>query len=191
MFRNRKGYFSINVQTVSSDNLKILDIVARWPGSAHDQHIYDNSSLKRRFLNNEFGNALLVGDSGYTNTNHLITPLLNATTEVEELYNEAVIRTRNPVERQYGVWKRRFPVLATKLRLKLATSLKVIVATAILHNVAIEQREGEQPPDDPELQVNNIDFNLGWDEEPLGNALAEVTARDQLLDEYFPQLLYN
>ncbi|KAJ8980507.1 hypothetical protein NQ317_007927 [Molorchus minor] len=36
LFRNRKGYFSINVQTVASTNLRIMDVVARWPGSTHD-----------------------------------------------------------------------------------------------------------------------------------------------------------
>jgi hypothetical protein len=33
LFRNRKGYFSINVQAVYGPNLDILNIVARWPGS--------------------------------------------------------------------------------------------------------------------------------------------------------------
>ena len=43
LFRNRKGYFLINVQAVSGPDLKILNIVARWPGSVHDARIYDNS----------------------------------------------------------------------------------------------------------------------------------------------------
>ena len=94
LFRNRKGYFSINVQTVASANLKILDIVARWPGSCHDQTIFDNSAIKRRLENNEFGNnTLLVADSGYGNNMHVITPLIRPRTEVEEVYNEAGICT--------------------------------------------------------------------------------------------------
>jgi nuclease HARBI1 len=44
--RNRKGYFSINVQCVCDANLRIQDIVARWGGSTHDQTIFDNSFLK-------------------------------------------------------------------------------------------------------------------------------------------------
>ncbi|CAH2013455.1 unnamed protein product, partial [Acanthoscelides obtectus] len=155
LFRNRKGYFSINVQTISAPNLKILDITARWPGSQHDQIIFDNSSIKSRLERNEFGNSLLVADSGYANSMHVITPLLEARTQVQQLYNEAVTRTRNPVERQYGLWKRRFPVLSTGLRLKLQTTLTVIVATAVLHNIAIDQNE-EQPPDIPNLDENII-----------------------------------
>nr|XP_022908870.1 putative nuclease HARBI1 [Onthophagus taurus] len=183
-FRNRKGFFSLNVQTVSSVDLKILDIVACWPGSAHDQHIFDNSLLKQRFENNEFGNALLVGDSGYRNTKYLVTPLLNTRNRVEELYNESLIRTRNPVERQYGVWKRRFPVLALKLRLKLETAMTVIVATAVLHNIAINAKE-EIPPYDLGINVNTVEVdNLDIEDgELLGNA------RNQLLANYFPNLL--
>lgn len=45
-FRNRKGSFSISVQAVARYDLKILDLVARWPGSTHDSHIFDMSALK-------------------------------------------------------------------------------------------------------------------------------------------------
>ena len=55
-FRNRKSFFSINVQTVSDANRRIQSIVARWPGSAHDSTIFRHSRLRARFENNEFGN---------------------------------------------------------------------------------------------------------------------------------------
>ncbi|CAH1972339.1 unnamed protein product [Acanthoscelides obtectus] len=42
-FRKRKGHFSINVQVVADPNLLIRNIVARWPGSTHDQTILKNS----------------------------------------------------------------------------------------------------------------------------------------------------
>lgn len=89
LFRNRKGYFSINVQTVSDTNLKMLDIVARWPGSSHDQTVFDNSNINIRLSNNEFGNSLIVADSGYANTMKVITPLLEPHTDIEQLYNES------------------------------------------------------------------------------------------------------
>lgn len=92
MFRNRKGYFSINVQTVASADLKIQDIVACWPGSAHDQIVFDNSAVRRRLEKNEFGNtALLVAYCSYANTMHRITPFVQTQTEVQEVYNEAGI----------------------------------------------------------------------------------------------------
>lgn len=36
LFRNRKGYFSVNVQAICDSNYKFTNIVARWPGSTHD-----------------------------------------------------------------------------------------------------------------------------------------------------------
>ncbi|CAF4848234.1 unnamed protein product [Pieris macdunnoughi] len=70
-WRDRKSQFSFNVQTVVSAKLKILDIVVRWPGAAHDQTIFNNSFLKQRLINGEFGNLLIVGDKGYENTSYL------------------------------------------------------------------------------------------------------------------------
>jgi hypothetical protein len=61
IFRNRKKNFSFNVQTVSDANLKIFDIVAKWPGCVHDTTIFRNSRLCTRFENNEINNAVLVG----------------------------------------------------------------------------------------------------------------------------------
>lgn len=45
------------------------------------------------------------------------------------------IRTKNCIKRTFGVWKRRFPVLAYSLRFKLNVTLAIIVATALLHKV--------------------------------------------------------
>lgn len=64
-YRNRKNFFSINVQTICDANLKIQDIVARWPGSAHDSTIFNNSAIRGRFERAEMQNSLLVADSGY------------------------------------------------------------------------------------------------------------------------------
>lgn len=145
VFRNRKSYFSINTQVVCDYNLKAIDIVARWPGSVHDATIFEHSTLRRRFEQNEFNSGLLLGDGGYPVRNYLLTPLINPNTPAEECYNETQIRTRNIIERFFGVIKRRFPVLSLGMRLKLETVQDVIVATAVLHNLARNQNE-ENPP---------------------------------------------
>ncbi|KAK9696012.1 DDE superfamily endonuclease [Popillia japonica] len=131
IYRCRKGYFAINVQTVSDANLKIRNIVARWPGSCHDQTVFNNSMLKHECVQGRFNPYLLIGDSGYSLEPYLMTPLQHTETPAENLYNESIIRTRNVVERQYGVWKRRFPILSTGIKLKLETAMTVIVATAV------------------------------------------------------------
>jgi len=65
IFRNRKQFFSLNVQTVADPFLKIRDIVVRWPGSSHDSHIFRNSALCADLENRRFEESVLVGDSGY------------------------------------------------------------------------------------------------------------------------------
>lgn len=39
-FQYRKGYISIKVQIMSGPRCEILDIVARWPRSVHDNYIF-------------------------------------------------------------------------------------------------------------------------------------------------------
>ncbi|CAH2009244.1 unnamed protein product [Acanthoscelides obtectus] len=105
VFRNRKSYFSINTQIIGSFGLKIMDIVARWPGSVHDTTIFNDSNIRGRFENNEFSPYCLVGDGGYPCRVYLLTPLQDPQTLPQQRYNNAQIKTRNPVERLFGVWK--------------------------------------------------------------------------------------
>lgn len=98
-----KVFLSWNVQVICDSTLRIQDIVARWPGSSHNQTIFNNSAIRRKFETGEMGSKLLLGDSGYGVTKYLIPPLLHVVTDVEQLFNESQIRTRNPIERCFGV----------------------------------------------------------------------------------------
>ncbi|XP_033221185.1 putative nuclease HARBI1 [Belonocnema kinseyi] len=48
VFRNQKGYFSINGQTTCDSGMKFNSTVARWPGAIHDSTIFRNSRLCAR-----------------------------------------------------------------------------------------------------------------------------------------------
>jgi hypothetical protein len=143
VFRNRKDYFSINVQVIGDANLKIVDIVSRWPGSVHDTTIFNDSHIRARFENNEFSPYHLLGDSGYPCRGYLLTPILrpDPNNHPHNRYNRAQIATRNSVERLFGVWKRRFPCIAFGLRLKPRKVCKIIVATAVLHNMCLREND--------------------------------------------------
>jgi len=150
IFRNRKGFFSINVQLSCDSNNYITDVVARWPGSVHDSTIFDNSSL-RALLENNPVDGYLVGDGGYASRSYMLTPVFNATTAAERAFNTAHAAARNCIERTNGMLKRRFPCLKYGLRLHLNNILPVIVATVVLHNLAVLTRE-DDPEDDDELE---------------------------------------
>ena len=133
LFRNRKGYFSLNVQMACDSKLNILSLVVQWPGSVHDSRIFLNSSLCAKLEANEFS-GIILGDNGYPNKRYLLTPVINPQNESERRYNISHIATRNTIERMFGVLKRRFPCLRRCLKLKLQTNLAVVVAACTLHN---------------------------------------------------------
>ncbi|KAK5648057.1 hypothetical protein RI129_002949 [Pyrocoelia pectoralis] len=169
-FRNRKGFFSINVQAVCDANLRFIDIVGRWPGASHDSNIFDNSRIKAMFENGELPNGFLVSDSSYAVRTYLITPLLEPRTPAENLFNESQIRTRNVIERTFGVWKRRFPILSVGMRCRIPLTQAIIVATAILHNIARNENENLPPDDDVPIEANN--------EGIIENPAQPIAARD-------------
>jgi hypothetical protein len=191
VFRNRKGVFSVNVQNICDANLLFTNIVARWPGSTHDSHIFNSSRVRHEFESGNFGRSLLVADSGYACTNYLITPLESVNTPEENLFQESVVRTRNPIERCYGVWKRRFPVLSLGIRLNMDRVESVIVATAVLHNMCVKERE-DVPPVTEEVEAAIEALNI---QQPHhGNRRETVrdrnlVTRNNLIYGYFRSLL--
>lgn len=138
-----------------------------------------------KFETGRMGDSLLLGDSGYTQTNYVMTPLANPGTPAKNLYNESQIRSRNTVERSYGVWKRRFPILSLGMRIELDRIKTVIVATAVLNNIYIA--ENDIPPDDSEV----IPRILEYEEVPVEPANPVNVARKGIIIQYFQNLLNN
>ena len=85
LFRNRKGFFSINVQGICDANLNFTNIVARWYGSAHDSRVFENSNVFSELESGE-APAMLLGDSGYPLLPFLMTPLKKPTTNAEKRF---------------------------------------------------------------------------------------------------------
>ena len=100
--------------------------------------------------------GVLVGDSGYPLRPYLITPLLHPQTRAERRFNRAHCRSRVVVENLFGVWKRRFPCLQLVLRLEVEITLAVIVACAVLHNLACQMAAPlpqDEAPEQPYIPV--------------------------------------
>lgn len=158
LFRNRKSDFSVNVLAACDAEWKFTHVTARWYGSVHDSTMFEASQLRVSIESEQYPDGHLLGDSAFPCRKYLLTPVLQPTTEAERRYNVAHKRTRKTVEQAFGIWKRTFPAMAQGLRLKLSTSLAVIVATAVLHNIIIS--------------VRNEDFDFGEmdeEEEPHPN----------------------
>lgn len=181
-FRNRKGYFSYNVQAVCDANLCFTDIVARWPGSCHDSTIFNNSRIKTMFDRGLKPNQLIVADGGYACNNYTMTPLGNPLLRAERAYNAAQILTRNTIERCFGLYKRRFPVLCKAMSTNLNLCEDVIIATAVLHNIA-RRNSDEMPELTPEQHRNYL---LSIQNIPIDNAQpAQNMVRNNIIFNHF------
>lgn len=140
-----------------------------------------------------YGDAVLVGDNGYACRNYLIPPLDFVTTPEEQLFQESQVRTRNPIERCFGVWKRRFPVLALGIRLKADRLESVIVATAVLNNICTLENE-DVPPVTAELEAAIVALEtplaqLRGNVRPIDVEDPNTVTRYHLINRYFRSLL--
>ena len=87
-------------------------------------------------------------------------------------YNRRQIRTRNIVERTIGIWKRKFACLTTKLQYTPEKVGAMIVACAVLHNIAIDHKEPIDYDPDPLPVVV----------EPAHNSAFGVAARNAFIE---------
>ena len=136
MFWCRKQYYSINVQVVGNDKF-IYDLDVGWPGSTHDARVWSRSLAKRHIEQQK--RFLLAGDSGYPTSENLVKPYSTAESANDprkRLFNRRLSGLRTMMsECLYGVWKARFPILKN-LRTDFPLSQKIVVATAVLFNIA-------------------------------------------------------
>lgn len=116
LFRNRKGYHSLNVLVCCDSNMRINYANARFPGSVHDSAIWMTSQIRKYFVDNfstitNQGNVL-IGDSGFPLEPWLLVPYHNPDNGTKEFnYNDRIIRARNIIEKYFGVEKSRFRYL--------------------------------------------------------------------------------
>ncbi|XP_061193775.1 putative nuclease HARBI1 [Saccostrea echinata] len=107
VFVSRKGFHAINMQGIVTADLKFINIVCKYGGATHDAYILANSNIPET-MEQLPGGGWLLGDSGYPLRPWLMTPILSPQTQQQEKYNESHIKTRNCVERAFGVLKSRF-----------------------------------------------------------------------------------
>ncbi|XP_063885418.1 putative nuclease HARBI1 [Scylla paramamosain] len=171
LYVNRKRYHSINVQIVFDAKYRILDVLARWPGSVHDARILDESGLKALFEQNYVpAGCYLLGDSGYPCKEWLLTPYLNPLAGVQTNYNTAHKRTRCVVERGIGQLKRQFHVLHGEVRLSPEKTCKIVYVCALLHNMCKQFNIPVPINEEDELFHDAAEGDVGADEEEPGEA---------------------
>ena len=166
IFRNRKGFFSINVQAVCDTDLRFMDVVCQWPGSVHDSRIFANSRLKLS-LDSGLIRGRLLGDAGYPLLPYLIVPYpTQNSTPQQRRFNHAHSRARMAIEKSFGVLKRRFPGLKNEIRLTDPTEIcKLIHSSFILHNMCILHNDEDDFDDIADVEEGLVDDRAHADEQ--------------------------
>lgn len=140
-YMNQNNFLSLKIQIVCDATSKIENIVARWPGAAQEAAIFCNSKLCKHFEDGEMRENIILGDCAYPLRKYLLTPIDKATSAAKVRYNDALVRTRNTFSTTCDLWKRRFPILINGFAGSNEWIQCVVVATAVLHNIACNMGE--------------------------------------------------
>lgn len=179
-YRCRKGFFSLNVQGICDSDMKFTNIVASWPGSVHDDTIFENSHVCNILEQGNYNGFYLLGDSDYQCRENLLTPIPEPKNEKERNYNASHAKTRNCVERAFSILKRRFACLSIPLRTKLTNSKRIVMACVVLHNIAVSRKV--ELLDDEVLPQENIELIRG---EEIIEEVGVTQGRDSVVQRWF------
>ena len=111
LFVNRHQRHSINIQAVCNTNMEFIDVVAKFPGSAHDAFIFSQSELGQRLTASDGRDGYLLGDSGYPLRRWMMVPFSQPEAEGNRertSFNSIHCGCRALVERSFGILKSRF-----------------------------------------------------------------------------------
>ncbi|XP_065643973.1 putative nuclease HARBI1 [Hydra vulgaris] len=158
---NRHHVHSINAMAVCGPDTSIFYASTNSPGRWHDAHVLRNCNLWNKFEIGElpFNGAVILADSAYPCREWLIPPFPGDPDGAQKRFNIAQRKTRNIIERCFGIVKNRFYALKTGIRLhKVEDASKLIMCGFVIHNLCI--RHGDNGNDFEEREEEQADENL-------------------------------
>lgn len=144
---HRKGGWAVHCLIICDDETHILDFLAGWPASVHDNRVWSNTEACKNY--HIFFSRLqyLLADSAFTSGVHCISAFkklrgVNTLPEDQELFNTLLARARIKVEHCIGLLKNRFPCLRNlRTKIKDVASMKNIIdkirVCIVLHNMLV------------------------------------------------------
>lgn len=136
-------YFSMTILTsntcsqIVDHTYRILNINAKFPGSAHDSYIW-RMCAAREHLQNVYrdNNEWILWDSGYPLEPWLIIPIADPQNEDHVMFNTLHAKACSTVERAIGLLKARWRCLCKQRMLHYSPTVarRIINACAAMHN---------------------------------------------------------
>ncbi|XP_044170329.1 protein ALP1-like isoform X2 [Acropora millepora] len=115
------------------------DIYVGWPGSVHDARVLRNSPLYQTAEHHFQGDSHLLGDSAYPLHRWLLTPFRdNGHLSRQEVnYNNKHAKTRQTIERAFGLLKGRWRRLKFIEMENINECPAIVAAACVLHNFCL------------------------------------------------------
>ncbi|KAK2634306.1 hypothetical protein Ddye_029098 [Dipteronia dyeriana] len=145
-YRTRKGHIATNVLGVCTRELKFVDVLSGWEGSATDSRVLREAITRHNGLKVPFGNYYLA-NARYTNGQGFLAPYRGtryhlqewedfdrAPRNHEEYFNMKHSQARNIIERCFGLLKKRWAILRSPSFYPIRFQGRMIIACALLHN---------------------------------------------------------
>ncbi|CAL1672278.1 unnamed protein product [Lasius platythorax] len=140
---NRKGYPSVHVQAVCTQQLLFTSVFVGNAGSVHDARVFRISPVARYIENPEIyflNDSHLVGDAAYGIHPNMMVPYKDNghLSPRQNNFNFCLSSARIAIERAFGVWKGRWRSILDCLPMIILEKIpEYIVATLVLHNICI------------------------------------------------------
>eukprot|EP00977_Amphora_coffeiformis_P018999 scaffold6842_cov135-Amphora_coffeaeformis.AAC.1 len=147
-YSGRKFPYSLTVMIINNDTKRIRHYLAGFPGSAHDNRVYNSTKLAacpQEFFGN---NTFLIGDSAFKNSPSVVSafkaPRGCPLGEDESRFNTVLGKARVTSKHTIGMLKARFPWLRsipmtiTDDPKSVTKVLKIIDCCIILHNLLVD-----------------------------------------------------
>lgn len=155
------------MQVVCNHKMELIHCYVGYPGSVHDQRVFNVSGLQDFSNPTKFPNDThLVGDAAYSLSKTLLVPYKDngQLTVRNRNYNYCLSATRMVVERCIALLKTRFRILLDKFPMKRTDLIpKYIMACCVLHNICLLTNDMIEIPllveDVAENIIENVDVN--------------------------------
>ncbi|DAZ94470.1 TPA: hypothetical protein N0F65_003506 [Lagenidium giganteum] len=149
-WRNQKGWLSTNTLIACDWELRVAFVYPGVEGSAHDSNVLYMS----QFLSDIPSGYYCLADAGYGMDPKVLTPYRNVRyhlkewgesrpQNLKELFNLCHAKARNAVKRVIGILKRRFAILRRPMECELTTSVRIIYACCMIHNLIRSYDHGD------------------------------------------------
>lgn len=145
---NKKGYYSLILQTTLDSNMKFTNVYCGEPGSSNSTRALKKSPLYNTAEQNRNAlfphNTFLVGHSGYPSLPWLVPPFREnkRLTPQQRHFNSLHSNTRKISEKAYNSLKGRFRrVKLFTIYRNIAFITDTVVAACILHNYCLKEND--------------------------------------------------